>query len=178
MTAAALSALVFAWLCHSVPPDRVRTVRPEAAETIDARRERYHAIADDIAAAVLADPEADQRKAAALLVAIAVHESALAKDVDAPDCHVALIRRGGCDGGRARSLWQLQGVRPADRREAAALALKAARRSLGACRALSVDARLAVYAAGVCTSSAGQAQSREMYRAQQRLLVRRDDASN
>lgn len=165
-----LSAAVFAWLCASVPLDTARMAAHDL-ETIEERRARYHAIADDIAAAVEREPS--PRAAAALLTAIAIRESGLAKSVDAPECHPAIVRKGWCDSGRARSLWQLQGARPADRREAAAMALRAAKRSFAACRSLPLPERLAAYAAGTCTSTAGRRISRDRYALQQRLLSMR-----
>ena len=147
MTIDALAAWVLAALIWQAPPDRTAPAHarawPSAAETVEARTERYGAIAADIAAAAVEEPE--PRRAAALLIAVAVRESGLAPNVDAPTCSRERIARGYCDSGRARSIFQLQAAKPATRAEAARLALRALRRSQNACRGLPAGDTLAAY---------------------------------
>lgn len=127
-----MTAAILAWLLAIVPPGRV----PER-ETYEQGLARYASIAEDIAATT------HSRRTAALLVAIAVHESALRVDVD--------DGRTRGDGGRALGLWQLQGVDPnLTRAEQAAVALTRVRRSFAACASNDLRYRLAAYASGRC----------------------------
>src|SRR5262249_45961253 len=157
-TTAALSTLILGWLLALSPPDRdaYRPTYPEATETAEDRTFRYTEIAADIARAVEGMPEGQGRRGAAeILVAIGFHESGFAFDVDVGPCAPGRLRIGGCDGGRARSLWQLQAWEPdqgdgapSQRSQAAREALRRAFRSLSACRDLAREERLAMYAGG------------------------------
>jgi len=173
MTLETLSAWILAAMIQIAPPDRLAAVPtfPEAQETAEERLGRYGDIADDLAAEVAqAAPEGQRRNLAALLVAIAWHESGFARDVDLGPCAPGRVRRGGCDGGRARTLFQLQAYEPKDRREAAAIAIRLVRRSYRACASLPREEQLASYAAGNCRSSTGRAHSRAMVAIARRLL--------
>lgn len=175
MTADAIAALVLSWVTRELPPEKYsRAPRyPEAAETVEERTARYREFAGDVAQVLEEElPAAARRPMAALLVAVAIRESGLAKDVDAPSCSPTRVRGGGCDGGRAKSVWQVQQAEPfATRRDAAREALRRVRRSLSACRSLPAESRLAAYAAGVCGSSAGQRLSRDRFTLARKLLA-------
>lgn len=160
-----LSAWVLSLLLHQLPPERAASAPcyVEACETPEERTARYASIAEDIASVAhrAAPSERAQRRAAALLVGVAILESGLAKDVDMGPCAPARVARGGCDNGRARSLWQIQGLSAQpSRREAAEIALGLMRRSFIACRHLPELERLSVYASGSCASAAGRRASR------------------
>lgn len=134
-----------------------RAEYPEAQESQDQRRARYESIAEDIAAV------APDRGSASLLVAIAVHESGLARDVDLGPCAPARVKKGGCDGGHAMTLFQVHGFSSwPTRREAALRALKMARSSQKLCAHLPSAERLAVYTRGRCSSAEGRRLSREI----------------
>jgi hypothetical protein len=126
-------AWLVALLVAVVPPGKV-----PARESAEAGLERYESIAADIAT-VTRSP-----RTAALLVAVAVHESGLRLDVDTGETLG--------DAGRARGLWQLQGI-PADlpRVEQAAIALDRIQRSHKACAGNADRFRLAAYASGSCS---------------------------
>jgi hypothetical protein len=182
-----LSALVFAWLMTTHPPDKLAALPtfPEATETGEERTLRYQDIADDIAAVAAEVKGSDnaKKRAAALLFGIAWHESNFAKDVDlsssAANCAPGRIAKRGCDGGRARSLWQIHTrFHPFEtRREAARIALRLSRSSMRTCRAFPVETQLAVYAGRPCDSSEGQEKSREVFRLVERAIgIRRPAA--
>lgn len=167
-----LDALVFSWLTALSPLDREPT--RYISESEDDRRARFHEIAFDVSdiAAEDSDHPAVQRRAAALLVGIAWHESGFALDVDVGPCASARLQVGGCDSGRAKGLWQIQGYDVPTRRDGARLALRLARRSLSACRKLPVPERLAAYAGGTCESLGGRKRSCELWAVVRRLLDR------
>lgn len=153
-----MQSWIFALLVSHIPLAAAdRAPYPEAVETRDERRARYESIAEDIAAV------APDRESASLLIAIAVHESGLARDVDLGPCAPARVKKGGCGGGRAMSMWQIEGLKCwPTRREAAALALRKARGSQQQCRHLPYQERLAIYARGRCSSAEGRRLSREI----------------
>jgi hypothetical protein len=171
-----IAALVLAWLVQVAPPERYAEIPtyPEAMETAEERAERYRDIAEDVAhvAAESSRTELGAARAARLLVAIAWHESGFAKDVDLGPCAPGRVKKGGCDSGRARGLWQIQAYEVPTRRDGARLALRLARRSITACRKLPREAQLAAYAAGTCASKAGQARSAELWAMVRRLELR------
>lgn len=78
----------------------------------------------------------------ALLLAIASLESGFRAEVD--------DGREKGDGGRACTLWQLQGEGCPVRRDAARIALRKVRQSFAACRGNAPADRLAAYASGSC----------------------------
>lgn len=134
-------------------------------ETRDEAFSRYLGIAADIAAAAEEHPgtDAEKRRRAALLLAVAVGESGLSRDVDEGPCYRRNKWRARCDSGTSHTLWQLKtGIldgRPVrglelrgidKRRSAARVALRALQGSLGRCKALEPADRLSGYGAGTC----------------------------
>lgn len=158
-----LATYALAALLALAPPAQVRPAAPRWAETEDAIRARYASIAADIAAV------STSRLDVAALVGVAVHESALALDVDRGECERTHL--GRCDGGRAVSIYQLQEADPARRallravrREATTEALRRIRWSWHACQDLDSEFRLSAYAGGRCTSDGDAAvASRGLY---------------
>lgn len=154
------------------PPERAMPYGEESSE----RTTRYGEIAADLRA-VAYDPAieplfggADGRaRTAALVLAVALKETALARDADVGPCE-----KGRCDGGRAACLMQIrigagstrEGWTQADlfgdRRKCFRSGVELLRRSMRACRHLPVDARLSAYASGAC--SRGGNASRARYR--------------
>lgn len=161
----AVAALVLAALRGEVPPEPTAALHarsfPWAVETSEERDARYVAFAEDVAAAVAAsaEPVAGRPRLAALLVSVALRESALAPDVDRQDggaCAPERVRGQGaargqtCDGGRARSAWQLQNFVGATRADFARETIRAIGRSRNTCAraGLPPAERLAAFAAG------------------------------
>lgn len=167
MTPEILHTLVFGWMVALSPPDKGAAVPtyPEATETAEDRTFRYTEISRDIVTAVGGLPTSAQKGAAQMLVAISFHESGWAKDVDLGPCAPRRLKIGGCDHGRAVSIFQVQGhdLEKESREEAARVALRLAFRSMSACRTLPAEERLAVYAGGNCTSKMGRFRSREIW---------------
>lgn len=173
---AVLAAWVLGLLESLAPADKYAQYHtyPEALETAGERRERYQQIAEDVAAVSMETSAGARQQAttAAYLVAVAWLESGFAKDVDVGPCAAARVRRGFCDGGRAKTLWQLQAVEGwPERREAARTAVRMMRRSFRACSALPVTERLTAYAAGICNSRSGKVRSRERVVLAERLVA-------
>ncbi len=159
-----LAAYALAVILALVP---VASHRPPPGwqETLDAREARMRSIADDIAAV------SQTRTDVAVLVAVAAHESAMAADVDAGACYRSPLPAwvGRCDGGRAWTIFQMQSGRREEiatwkgsRREAAREALRRIRMSIGACRHLPREERLAMYASGGCSGEAGKKAARAL----------------
>ncbi len=177
MTAAALTAIVFGWLMAAVPPDDYEAAftYPEAAQSAEDVTVRYGEIAEDIAAVVVHDvAPAGRRHAAALLTAIAWHESRFARDVDEGPCAPDRVAKGWCDFGRAVSMFQIQNHPELEghRRDAARLALRVAQGSFRACRNLPREARLAQYTGGTnCNNRMAQKRSAEIVVLFDRLLA-------
>jgi hypothetical protein len=148
----ALAEWTLAALLQFAPPSRHERA-PWADASADAALERYRGVA----AAIVEQCESrrEPRPCAALLVALAVGESGLARDADVGPCY----RRGGyrtrCDSGRAASVWQVQAHGRDDdgpitvarlfasRSLAAGIALRVAWGSLSRCRDLPEEDRLA-----------------------------------
>lgn len=160
MTAATLSAWVLSVLVWHSPPEKAaaRPTHPEARETAAERLERYHGIADAIAIVVTEDVEPSyQRRAAALLLGVSWFESGWRRDVDLG------IGKRAKGGGKDVCLMQIRSSDPRlteDREHCFRTGLRMVRRSMNACRQLPLADRLAVYAAGRCTSEAGRRASR------------------
>lgn len=110
---------------------------------------------------------AKTKSEAALLLALAYHESAFAQDVDVGPCYRG--KRGGgwwsrCDAGTSYSVWQVKPYRKADgslvtgatlqadRKVAARRALTLALGSLGLCRKLGPRDQLSAYIRGTCAT--------------------------
>jgi hypothetical protein len=165
-----LAAWVLSLLTVLAPPARMAALPsyPGWHETAEQWTQREQAIAADVAAV------AGSREEAALLVAVAWHESALAADVDRGPCYQGRAHQR-CDGGRAVSIWQLQGadadraIWQASRRAAALEARRRLRLSARACvpRYGALGA-LRAYASGTCR--AGKEASASMVRLARRLL--------
>lgn len=156
-----------------------RKAIPGWEETEAERRARY----DEIAQAVWqvafdpAEPPlwsgADGRsRTAALLVAIAYHESELAKDVDKGPCYRGGNRTQRCDGGRAACLLQInvgdgktaEGWTKADlfadRLKCLRAGLRLVRQSFVSCSALPQGFWLNAYASGTCARGYERSQQR------------------
>lgn len=176
--AAAMLALV---------PHGARRDLPGWSETAEEMQARYAAIGEAIEAAALASSSghSDQSEAA-LLVALAIEESALAPDVDRGPCYRGT--RGGpwwsrCDGGTSFSVWQVKAYTKADGSRVSGAELQADR-TLAAKRALSLAVsslalcakkvadprdRLSAYIRGTC--QADHAGSRKRYDLWQRVAA-------
>lgn len=151
----------------SLVPYGVRRELPGWTETEPEMRARYAAIGEAVEAAALATKSGlSDKSEAALLVALAMEESAFAPDVDKGPCYRGA--RGGpwwsrCDGGTSYSVWQVKaftradGTRvtgvelQADRTTAAKRALSLAVSSLSMCQRLPESRdRLSAYIRGTC----------------------------
>ncbi len=162
-----LSAAVLAVMLQIAPPEKARAL-PGHEETDDARRDRYASIAEDIAAT------GGDREGAALLLAVAFHESGFAHDVDTGRCYRGPGYERRCDSGRAVCLVQLQLPRlereeaRTDRRACLTRGLAAIRRSLATC-AKSIPAHRFAGLSGSC--SRGLAGSRRIYGIRERVAA-------
>jgi hypothetical protein len=164
------------------PPERAarHDQFPGWEETSDERRERYASIGRDLYAYVY-DPETKpvfggkkgRARTAALLLAIAYHESGFAKDVDKGPCYRGKNGNSArCDSGLSACLMQIhigEGSTPegwkkkdlfADRKKCFASGLRLIRKSFSACRSLPMKHRLNAYASGSC--SKGQSGSERL----------------
>jgi len=158
-----LTEWTLAALLHFARPE-LQDRNPWADPTAEAARERYQGIAETIAAEC-ADVKA-KRSCAALLAAIAIGESGLARDADLGPCYRQGAYRTRCDSGAAASVWQVhahgfdargEDITIArifsDRALAAWLVHRIARGSLARCSHLPEEDRLAGLG-GNCTPSA------------------------
>lgn len=168
----AITDWLLAMMVSLSPPERAATTEafPGWEETVAERRERFVAIASDLEAVVW-DPETKpifrgpngRAKTAALIMAVAWHESGFARDVDLGPCWRG--RRGDgtrCDSGRAACLMQIhadRGTTPegwtladlfADRKKCFRAGLRLLRSSFGQCKANPWEHRLAAFASGRC----------------------------
>jgi hypothetical protein len=169
-----LASATLAALLSISPPSSPRLAYPGWMETPEARVARYASIAHDIATAShdacgeRSEPCA--RAASALLLGIAWHESGFAIDVDIGPCYRGRDGKGPrCDGGRAVTIWQLQGsteeraLWSGDRVQAARAALRKTWRSMGACKHNAPEERLAAYAGGRCDNPEARRRARELH---------------
>lgn len=144
-------------------------VAPPKGQTESAEELRARLASIALDAASVATTPGD----ATLLLAVAEHESGLARDVDLGPC-----RAGTCDNGTAACMLQIHGDREmrarlfADRKLCFSMGLAALKSSAATCRALPVEERFAVYASGSCSSEAGRKASRELFRYWQRWAQR------
>lgn len=156
---------ILATMLRLSPPEKHKPP-PGWEETNEQAMARYDSIATDIASV------ARSRMEAAALVGVAWHESGFAHDVDAGACYQAGAFKGRCDGGRATSIFQLQGGESQkykeDRRAATKEALHRMLQSRKACSMNSEPERLAAYAGGNCDLLSSKAASRGLYAAIQR----------
>jgi hypothetical protein len=184
----ALEAWTLAALERFAPSDRSPQL-PGHEETPEQARERYREIAHDIALVAEESAQAAEgkpgamsaRSRAALLVAVAIGESRLARDTDLGPCHRG--KPGGtwwtrCDSGTSGSIWQIktpvlwEGEKVAyldvfkNRQRAARISLRASLGSLGRCRHLPAEDRLSALG-GACREGLGSARAR--YRLWQRV---------
>lgn len=91
-------------LLHFAPPEN-HTKAPWADASPEAARARYEAIAQTIGAEC--QDVKQPRACAALLAAIAIGESGLARDADEGPCYREKGYRKRCDSGAAASVWQV-----------------------------------------------------------------------
>lgn len=163
---------LFTMMVAAAPLERAERIEPFPgwAETAAERGERYAAIAADLEAVVY-DPEVKpifrgprgRAKTAALIMAVAFHESGFARDVDFGPCYRGKSGDGTrCDSGRAACLMQVHadhGKTPdgwtlqelfEDRKKCFRAGLRLLRSSFGQCRANAYEHRLAAFASGRC----------------------------
>lgn len=170
-----LSSLTLSALLSLSPLSAPRESLPGWEETESARAARYQSIAGDIATAATdacgERGEGCRRWAVGTLLGLAWHESNFALDTDSPGgCYRGRDGRGPrCDGGRAATIWQLQGSSEeraawvGDRVQAAREALRRAGRSVNACRGkLPAEEALAAYAGGTCAGDTARRRAREL----------------
>ncbi|MEJ7730394.1 MAG: hypothetical protein WKG00_14390 [Polyangiaceae bacterium] len=172
MTAETLAAWLLSVMLTSAPPGRSR-FPPSARETAEVGRDRYAAIARDIAEvamdpaepAVFDGPRARERTAA-LVLAIAWHESGFRRDVDLGLGPFArgtgryhCIMQVAVERGKRASGWtgkELVEARPRCIRAA----LDILQRARGACRPQGPDAWMRLYVSGHCTRGRKAAEER------------------
>jgi hypothetical protein len=151
-----LYRFVFAALLSLVPASR-RHALPGWDEDDAAYEARVAYIASAIANV------ARNRREAAAMVAAAVHESGLARDVYEGRCYRVGSWAARCDGGRAVGVYQLQGF---DGRGLLAETREAHRRIVASwwrCRDLEPALRWSAYASGSCAQTGRAAEaSREI----------------
>lgn len=188
-----LTTTLAVWLAtimvSAAPPEGPRRSVPGWEETPDARRTRYGAIAE-AAARVALDPATPplfagaqgRAQTAALLLAIAHHESGFAPDVDQGPCYRGPGYVGRCDGGASACLMQVRvgdgqtregWTRDelfADREKCFRAGLAIARRSARACALLPPLHRMTAYASGGCASALGKVRSAEIVSEWRRFL--------
>jgi hypothetical protein len=173
--------LLFVLLVHFAPPERFVDAHAWTGhvETSEERTARYEDIARDLET-VLEDPKAvlfsgpsGKEKTAALVLAVAFHESGFAPDVDLGPCRRDKNPKR-CDGGRATCMLQVhvlpdgktqEGWTPdelqADRTKCFRAGLRAMRASFKMCARSPLEDRLAAYASGSCDR--GLKGSRELW---------------
>lgn len=189
----AATAWLVATMAAFAPPERASVERgmPGWSETKAQREERYGGIAEAIAR-VVSDPdekpvfggEKGRARTAALLAAIAWHESGFARDVDIGPCYRGRANDGArCDHGRAACLMQIH-VNPdgrtlegwtkeelfADRTKCFRAGLHLLQKSFASCKANPPKHRLAAFASGRC--SAGQSGSEKLLSLGERFSTR------
>lgn len=153
-------------------PERAATEDPFPgwAETVAERRERFTAIAADLESFVFDEKTRPvfggahgRARTAALVLAVAYHESGFMKDVDIGPCYRGKNGQSTrCDSGKSACLMQIRiadGKTPEgytreelfkDRRKCFESGLRLLRSSLGMCKHLPLKHRLAAYASGSC----------------------------
>lgn len=188
----AATAWLVATMAAFAPPERASVERgmPGWTETKAQREERYVAIAKSIVE-VASDPDekpvfggaAGRSRTAALLAAIAWHESGFARDVDIGPCYRGRANDGArCDHGRASCIMQIH-VQPdgktlegwtkaelfADRTKCVRAGLHLVQKSFASCKG-NPKHRLAAFASGRC--SAGQSGSEMLLALGERFSTR------
>jgi len=185
-----------AWLVATMvafaPLERASVERgmPGWAETKEQREERYVGIAKAVAE-VASDPDekpvfggpSGRSRTAALLLAIAFHESGFARDVDLGPCYRGRQSDGArCDYGRAACIMQIhtQDGRTIDgytkeelfqdRVKCIRSGLHLVQKSFASCKKNPAKHRLAAFASGRC--DAGQAGSERLLSLGERFATR------
>ncbi len=188
----AATAWLVATMAAFAPTERASVERgmPGWTETKAQREERYVAIAKAIVE-VASDPDekpvfggaTGRARTAALLAAIAWHESGFARDVDIGPCYRGRANDGArCDHGRAACIMQihtregqtLEGYSKeelfADRVKCVRAGLHLVQKSFAACKGNPPKHRLAAFASGRC--SAGQSGSEMLLALGERFATR------
>lgn len=166
---------------------------PGWEETAEERKARYHDIASDLYDTVY-DPDVaplyggakGRAKTAALVLAVAFHESGFSKDVDIGPCYRGKDGKGQrCDSGRAYCMMQIQTVFADnttregwtgqelfnDRKKCFTAGINALRRSIRSCRSKGPEFQFAIYASGSCDR--GLKGSKELLALSQRFAARK-----
>jgi hypothetical protein len=192
-----MQEVIVLWLLHLItaaaPPERLAAAPqfPGWEETAEQKTARYTSIATDLYSVVWADdfeplfPGVEGRaRTAALVLAVAYHESGFSHDVDKGPCYQpknSKILR--CDGGMAVCLLQVhmgywgktkEGWTKEqmfqDRKKCFTVGIRKMRQSMSTCRTNSDQHKLAAYASGRCTH--GLKGSRELWALYQRFWSR------
>jgi hypothetical protein len=167
-----LTAWILAAALHFAPPEK-HPKFPGHGETAEEARARYEQIAQDIGQAV--EGRKDAKSMAALALAWAVGESALAHDADVGPCYRQGAWKLRCDGGLAAGPWQLHeymdrkaGERVtvamifADRARSARMVVRLLGGAFNRCTDLAPQDRLSSFGLGHC--EAGNASVRARYK--------------
>lgn len=173
-----IKAWALAIMIAASPPERAVavTTHPDARETAAERLERYEGIAAAVARVVSApgvhlpySGRFARARTAALLLAVSWFESGWRKDVD---LGVGKLSRGeGVDSclmqirvgsGKTAEGWDHADL-TADRDKCFTSGLRKLARSFAQCRSMPLSDRLSAYAAGVCDSDRGRADSRKKF---------------
>lgn len=163
---------LYALIISVASPERAATedAFPGWGESVAERKARFRSIAEDVEAVVFDEDEPTiyrgpqgRAQTAALLLAVAYHESGFMPDVDLGPCYRGKNGKGSrCDSGKAACLMQLHadyGRTPdghtldelfKDRKVCLRSGLRLLRRSIGQCRSNPPEYRLAAYASGRC----------------------------
>lgn len=136
---------------------------PAHEEEPDARRARLESIAHDFEAEARSLPGYSRTDSTLLALAVAYHESGFALDVDIGPCWRGPEGKNArCDAGRARCLFQIQGLKEwPSRRECIRIGSSNLRR-MKACDHLPRRERLAILG-GSCSTKDGRAGSLRMF---------------
>ena len=190
-----ITTWLFSIMTLVAPPQKLAAIPQFKGyeETVEQKEERYKSIAKDLYEVVY-DPSfkplysgPDGRaNTAALVLAIAWHESGFAKDVDVGPCYRGKDNKGyRCDNGKSVCLMQIQigkgktnkshgieGLSQSDlfldRKSCFRAGLSLIRRSFAACSKYGKDSVLNAYASGAC--GLGQNRSDEMLAIVRRML--------
>jgi hypothetical protein len=163
---------IVAIIVSAASPERAATedAFPGWAETVAERKARYASIANDMEEFVFDEKTRPvfggphgRARTAALLLAVAYHESGFMKDVDIGPCYRGKNGQSTrCDSSKSACLMQIRvadGKTPEgytreelfqDRKKCFRAGLRLLRSSLGMCRHLPLKHRLAAYASGSC----------------------------
>lgn len=152
---------------------------PGHIETVEQATARYQSIAEDIYTVVdkASTKMFSKQRNAGFLLALAIGETELAHDADLGPCYREGAHKHRCDGGRAVGILQVQPGSPerikelfADRKALLTVGLRAVVSSLGTCRHLPFDERLAAYGAGNCENARARAGSKKRFATFERVM--------